>query len=109
MPNFIFYGLDTFLNGIIHTNNNFNKFSDKDKYIISPLVNPIYVNAFVNHSMFNNIFTDGSDHTEDILEGRIRIIEIIEPFYKNLDININLYPVSNHISYIYLQLLYNIV
>jgi serine/threonine protein kinase len=108
MPDFICYGLDTFLNGIIHTNNNFNKFSDKDKYIISPIVNPLYVNAFVNHSMFNNLFTDGEDHTANILEGRIRIIEIIEPFYKNLDINIKLYPISNHISYIYLQLLYNI-
>ena len=107
-PSFIFYGLDTFLNCIIHTNNNFNKFSDKDKYIISPIVNPIYVNAFVNHSMFHNIFTDGSNMTESILEDRIRTKEIIEPYYRNLDININLYPISNHISYIYLQLLYNI-
>jgi serine/threonine protein kinase len=107
-PSNICYGLDTLLNGIIHTNNNFNKFSDKDKYIISPIVNPIYVNAFVNHSMFHNIFTDGSNMTESILENRIRTIEIIESYYRNLDININLYPVSNHISYIYLQLLYNI-
>ena len=107
-PNDICYGLDILLNGIIHTNNNFNKFSDKIKYEFSPIISPIYVNTFINHSMFHNIFTDDSNETVNILEGRIKTIEIIEQFYNNLDININLYPVSNHISYIYLQLLYNI-
>jgi serine/threonine protein kinase len=104
-PNHLCYGLDILLNCIIHTNNN-NKFSDNYKFAITSLINPIYVNTFINLSMFHSIFTDGSNDSENILEGRIRITEIIEPFYKNLDININLYPVSNYISYIYLQLLY---
>jgi serine/threonine protein kinase len=105
-PNDICYGLDTLLNCIIHTNNNFNKFLNDYKYQVSPRINPILVNTYVNLSMFHNIFTDGTNRTENILEERIRTREIIEPFYKNLNININLYPVSNHISYIYLQLLY---
>ena len=105
-PNYICYGLDTLLNCIIHTNNNFNKFSNDYKYQLSPSINPININTYVNLTMYHNIFTDGSNDTENILEGRIRGIQIVEPFYKNLNININLYPVSNHISYIYLQLLY---
>jgi hypothetical protein len=73
-----------------------------------PLIDPLYVNTFVNVSMFHSIFTDYINNTENILEGRVKKIEIIDTVYENLDININLYPVSNHILYIYLQLLYNI-
>lgn len=107
-PNYILYNLDILINGIIQTNNNFNKLSNREMYNISPIINPIYVNTFVNMFMFHNIFTDGSNDTENILELRIRTIEIVDIIYKNLDINISLYPISIHISYIYLQLLYNI-
>lgn len=107
-PNYILYGLDTLLNGIIHTNNNYNKFCNTTLYNITPIINPIYVNTFANMFMFHNIFTEGSNDTENILELRIRTIEIVDTFYKNLDINISLFPISLHISYIYLQLLYNI-
>ena len=64
--------------------------------------------TFLNVSMFHTIFTDAYNNTINILAPSHSKEVIIETFYKNLDININLYPVSNHISYIYLQLLYNI-
>ena len=95
--NEIFYGLDTLLNAIIHTNNNFIKYKSDE-----------YTNTFLNVSMFHDIFTDAANNTIDILAPNHSREKIIETFYANLDININLYPVSNHISYIYLQLLYNI-
>ena len=58
--------------------------------------------------MFHNIFTDGSNNTLNILPVRVRTIHFVDTIYENLDINIYLYPIANHISYIYLQLLYNI-
>jgi serine/threonine protein kinase len=101
------YGLDTLLNCIIHTNNNFNKFTYDYNYQLSvSSIKSIHVNTYVNLSMFHNIFTDASNNTENILEGSIRPLQIMEPFYSNLDINISLYPISVHISYVYLQLLY---
>jgi serine/threonine protein kinase len=107
-PNYICYGLDTLLNCIIYTNNNFDYFSDKYRFEINPILNALYVNTFLNYSMFHTIFTDGSNDTINMLEGRVRIIDILDSFYNNISINISLYPISNHISHIYLQLLYNI-
>jgi hypothetical protein len=54
--NEIFYGLDTLLNAIIDTNNNFIKYKSDQ-----------YTNTFLNLSLFHTIFTDADNNTINIL------------------------------------------
>jgi serine/threonine protein kinase len=104
----VFYGIDTIINGIIMINNNFKKYQQK-KSQISPILNDTYIEATVNMLMLQDIFSnDARLDIVNILENRFKSAELLSYFYNNLNINVNIHPISVHISYIYLQLLFEI-
>jgi hypothetical protein len=103
-----FYGIDTIINGIIMINNNFKKYQQK-KSQISPIINGAYIEATFNMLMFQDIFSD-DDRLDivSILEKKINLEDLRSYFYNNLNINVSIHPISVHISYIHLQLLFEI-
>jgi tRNA A-37 threonylcarbamoyl transferase component Bud32 len=104
----IFYGIDPIINGIIMINNNFKKYQQK-KSQISPIINDMYIDVSFNMLMLQDIFSDDArPDIVNILENRFKSAELLSYFYNNLNINIDMYPISVHIYYIYLQLLFEI-
>jgi serine/threonine protein kinase len=104
----IFYGIDTIINGIIMINNNFKK-SQQKKSQISPILNEMYIEVSFNMLILQDIFSnDDRPDIVNILENRVKRTELISYFYNNFNINVNIYPISVHISYIFLQLLFEI-
>jgi serine/threonine protein kinase len=104
----IFYGIDTIINGIIMINNNFKKYQQK-KSQISPILNDTYIDVSFNMLMLQDIFSDDTRlDIITILENRFKPSELLSYFYNNLNINVEIHPISVHISYIYLQLLFEI-
>jgi len=106
-PNNIFYGIDIIINGIIMTNDKFLIYKQKPQSL-SPIINSMIVHTTLNMMIFNDIFTDGRLNCEYMLENRVKTHELVGFFYNNLNIDINVHPISVHISYIYLQLLFDI-
>ena len=95
----LFYGIDVIVNGIISTKTNFIKNQQKTH---------VDIDATFNMLLFRDIFTNGRLDFEYMLEKRTNPSRLIAHFYDNLNININMFPISVHISYIYLQLLFEI-
>ena len=102
--NQLFYGIDVLINGIIATKTNFIKNQQK---IPIALVNT-RIDATFNMLLFRDIFTEEGLDYEYMLENRKITTRLISYFYENLNINIELLPISVHISYIYLQLRFEI-
>lgn len=103
--NKLIYGIDTIINGIILTNNNINTYTTTRKPLIAPVINPNFMYTSFNMLLFQDITSNTRPDLDYMLDGRVRESEIIRLFYRYLnDINIDFYPISIHISYIYLQL-----
>jgi serine/threonine protein kinase len=102
--NQLFYGIDVLINGIITTKTNFIKNQQK---IPIALVNT-RIDATFNMLLFRDIFTEEGLDYEYMLENPKITTRLISYFYENLNINIKLLPISVHISYIYLQLRFEI-
>ena len=101
----LFYGIDTIINGIIMTNNNINTYTTSRKPLIAPIINPDFIYTSFNMMLFQDITSERRIDLQYMLEGRVSESEITTLFYHYLnDINIDFYPISIHISYIYLQL-----
>ena len=98
----LFYGIDVIINGIIATKTNFIKNQQKTN---------VDIDATFNMLLFRDIFTNGRLDFEYMLENPRNPRNpdrLISHFYENLNINIDMFPISVHISYIYLQLLFEI-
>lgn len=98
----LFYGIDVIINGIIATKTNFIK---------NQQMSVVDIDATFNMLLFRDIFTDGRLDFEYMLEiprNPRDSSRLISHFYENLNINIDMFPISVHISYIYLQLLFEI-
>jgi serine/threonine protein kinase len=103
--NGIFYGIDTIVNGIIMTKNDLSSYMTTRKPKISPIIHPNYIYTTFNMMLYQDITVNKRPNFDYILNVDIDDEEIIELFYQYLiDINIDFYPISVHISYIYLQL-----
>jgi serine/threonine protein kinase len=100
----LFYGIDVIINGIIATKNNFIKNQQKTPNAIGNTRK----DATFNMLLFHDIFTDGEFDFILMLQHKGHSTSLISYFYENLYININLLPISVHISYIYLQLKFEI-
>jgi len=101
----IFLGIDAIINGIIMTNNNISSYLTTRKPIIAPVIHPNFIYASFNMILYQDITVDKRPSFEYLLDDTISEEEISELFYQYLiDINIDFYPISVHISYIYLQL-----
>lgn len=98
----LFYGIDIIINGIIATKTNFIK---------NQQMSIVDIDATFNMLLFRDIFTNGRLDFEYMLEiprNPRDSSRLISHFYENLNINIDMFPISVHISYIYLQLLFEI-
>ena len=102
-----FYGIDVIINGIITTKTNFVKYQ-QTSLLLSPIINTMCIDATFNMLIFRDIYTDGRLDVGYMLENRVKSSEFVSYFYNNLNINIDMYPISVHISYIYLQLFFEI-
>jgi hypothetical protein len=97
-----FYGIDTLINGIILTNK---RFLTNRQPSILPKINPNFIYTSFNMSLFQHITSNHFIEYEYILDNELKYNEINTLFYEYLtDINIDFYPISIIISYIYLQL-----
>jgi len=104
-PDKIFLGIDVIINGIIMTNNNISTYLTTRKPKISPVIHPAFIYTLFNMMLYQDITVDKRPNFEYFLDDAISEDEISELFYQYLiDINIDFYPISVHISYIYLQL-----
>lgn len=105
----MFYGIDTLINGIIMTNNDIDTYLITRKSPIQPPIHPNLIYSSFNIMMFYDITVNRHIHPYNILDGSVHFSEINSLFYNYLtDINIDFYPISIHISYIYLQLAHEI-
>ena len=105
----MFYGIDTLINGIIMTNNDIDTYLITRKSPIQPPIHPNLIYSSFNIMMFHDITVNRHIHPYNILDGSVHFSEINSLFYNYLtDINIDFYPISIHISYIYLQLAHEI-
>ena len=101
----MFYGIDTIINAIIMSNNNIDTYLTTRKSPVQPPVHPNYIYSSFNIMMFHDITVNRRIHPYNMLDGSVHFSEINTLFYNYLtDINIDFYPISIHISYIYLQL-----
>ena len=100
--NGIFYGIDTIINGIIMTKKDISSYRAPIKL---PIIHHNFIYATFNMILYQDITVNKRPNFEYILDRKIDDKEISEFFYQYLtDINIDFYPISIHISYIYLQL-----
>jgi len=100
-----FYGIDTLINSIIMTNNDINTYLTTRKSIIQPPIHPNFIYSSFNIMMFHDITVNRRIDLYNILSQIVDFSEINSLFYNYLiDINIDFYPISIYISYIYLQL-----
>ena len=100
--NGIFYGIDTIINGIIMTKKDISSYRPPTKL---PIIHHNFIYATFNMILYQDITVNKRPNFEYILDRKIDDKEISEFFYQYLtDINIDFYPISIHISYIYLQL-----
>jgi hypothetical protein len=98
----MFYGIDTLINGIILTNKRF-LINHKSKLV--SLTNQNFIYTSLNMNLFQHITSNHFTDYEYIFDDMIKYNQINTLFYENLtDINIDFYPISIIISYIYLQL-----
>jgi len=103
--NRIFIGIDVIINGIILTNNNISSHLTSRKPKIPPVIHPSFLYALFNMILYHDITVDKRPGFEYLLQDTMSEEEISELFYQYLiDINIDFYPISILISYIYLQL-----
>jgi serine/threonine protein kinase len=101
-----FYGIDTIINGIILTNK---YFSSGSREVILPKSIPKITHDMIttsfNISLYQQITSEDLPNFENILDNTLNYSVINTKFYEYLtDINIDFYPISIIISYIYLQL-----
>ena len=107
--NGIFYGIDTIINGIIMTKNDISSYMTTRKPRILPIIHPNFIYTTFNMMLYQDITVNKRPNFEYILDVEIDEEEISQLFYQYLiDINIEFYPISIHISYIYLQLAYEL-
>lgn len=107
-----FYGIDTIINGIIMTKNNIYSYSTQLKPIRGTLIDHKFIYTAFNMMLYQDITVNNRPDFHFILDLEIddqyttRNQEISELFYQYLNDNKNIefYPISVHISYIYLQL-----
>ena len=87
------------------TNNDIDTYLITRKSPIQPPIHPNLIYSSFNIMMFHDITVNRHIHPYNILDGSVHFSEIYSLFYNYLtDINIDFYPISIHISYIYLQL-----
>ena len=99
-------GIDTLINVIIRLNN---EFSTEPSIIIQNNVTNKQIETSINMLLYNSINTTYNVDIKYILGYKIRDSELVSYFYKYLqDININFYSVAILISYIYLEIKYNL-
>jgi serine/threonine protein kinase len=103
--NGIFYGIDTIINGIIMTKKDISSYRPPVKPTKLPIIHHNFIYTTFNMILYQDITVNKRPNFEYILDRKIDDKEISEFFYQYLnDINIDFYPISIHISYIYLQL-----
>jgi hypothetical protein len=101
----IFYGIDTIINGIIMTKNDISSYITTRKPKRLPIIHPNFIYTTFNMMLYQDITVNKRPNFRNILDVAIEKREISDLFYQYLiDINIEFYPISVHISYIYLQL-----
>ena len=101
-----FYGIDTIINGIIRTNKDFSTGSREVIFSKNiPKITQDMMTTSINMSLYQQITSEHLPNFENILHNTLNYSVINTKFYEYLtDINIDFYPISIIISYIYLQL-----
>jgi serine/threonine protein kinase len=99
-------GIDTLINVIIRLNN---EFITEPSVIIQNDVSNKQIETCINMLLYNSVNSTNHVDIKYILGYKIRNQDLVSYFYKYLqDININMYSVAILITYIYLEIKYNL-